>query len=62
MLLITVHDVAHPAFKLGGVLAALTLDHGDVNVVVTVADLRDGADEELERENSVSPNNSEHAE
>lgn len=47
MLLVAVHDVAHPALDLGRVLAALALDHGNVDVVVAVADLRDGADEEL---------------
>ncbi len=48
MLLIAVHDVGHEALDLGGVVPALALDHGDAHVVVAVADLRDGADEELE--------------
>ena len=53
MLLVAVHDVPDPALDLGRVLAALALDHGDVDVVVAVADLRDGADEELQQETSV---------
>jgi hypothetical protein len=47
VLLVAVHDVGHPALDLGRVLAALALGHGDVDVVLAVADLRDGADEEL---------------
>ena len=49
VLLVAVHDVGHPALDAGRVLAAPALAHGDVDVVVAVADLRDGADEELEK-------------
>jgi hypothetical protein len=49
MLLVAVHDIVHPALDHGGVLAAIALDHGEVDVVIAMADLGDGADEELYR-------------
>lgn len=43
---IAVHDIANPGLDLGGNLTGLTLGaHGDVDVLATVVDLRDGADE-----------------
>ena len=48
VLLIAVHDVGHPALDLGRVGARVALAQGDVDVGVAVADLRDGADEELQ--------------
>ena len=57
VLLVAVHDVGHPALDLGRVLAALALGHGDVDVVLAVADLRDGADEELKGVLSVHSSN-----
>lgn len=43
-----VHDVTQPALDLAGNLARRTLGtHGDVDVLATVVDLGDGADEVL---------------
>lgn len=45
-----VHDVTQPALDLAGDLSRRTLStHGDVDVLATVVDLGDGADEVLKR-------------
>ena len=47
VLLLAVHDIGHPLLDLGRVLADISLSHWDVNIDIAVADLGNGADEEL---------------
>lgn len=50
MLLVSVHDILHPALDLGRIHARPPgLAHGDLDLYAAVVDQRDGADEELRK-------------
>ena len=55
VLLVAVHDIAHPALQFRGVYARITLHHGDLHILAAVMDLRDRADEVLKDRVSVAP-------